>query len=294
MASFFQILLHSLHNIGILALCSLGIALTYKTANVTNFAQSIVSTTGAFTAAYLVMVLGFNGWLSFLSGVTIGFLLGLFIDAVIVRRASSGEGTGRVMITLGLIVLFNATIPLIFGMIPYEFIRFFRGVHTFTLFGDEFIITRNGLFIFCTSMSIVAILFTALNFTKWGLGVRATASNMSVASMMGINIHKITAISWAISSACGSLAAIFHSSQTTNVGIDMLATVQANSLLAFVLGGYTSFYGPVIGAILIPIVTIPLATISGLWASALLYGLVLLIILVKPMGLFGKKTIQKV
>lgn len=293
MANFFQIFLNNLHLVSVLALTTLGLALTYKTANTTNFAQSILSTAGAFTAAYIVTKFPVNGWVATIGGVLACFLVGVFIDAVIIRRASAGASS-RVMITLGLIILFSASIPLIFGMIPYEFVRFFSGNFSFGLLGVNFTITKNAVFIFCASVVVIAVVFMALYLTKWGLGVRATASNMSVASMMGINTNRITAVSWGVSSACGALAAIFYSSQTTNVSVDMLATVQSSSLLAFVLGGYTSFYWPVVGAVIIPIATILLSMISGLWANALLYILVLLTILVRPMGLFGKETIKKV
>jgi len=291
--SIIQILLNNLYLVGVLALTTLGIALTFKTASVTNFAQSITATMGAYTAAYLYMRMGLPVGVAAVGGIASCFLLGLIIDAVIVRKMSSG-GTGRVMITLGLIILISAFIPIIFGMVPYEFPRFLKDNINFTMFGTVFTITKNGLFTFGLAAVVIAIIFLALNMTKWGLGVRATAANATVSSMLGINTHFITAMSWAISSACGALAAILYAAQTTNVSSDMLGSIQSTSLLAFVMGGYTSFYGPVIGAVLIPVATALLAMISGLWANVFLYVLVLLTILIKPMGIFGKKTVEKV
>ncbi len=293
MAVFFQILLNNFYYIGVLALSTLGLALTYKTANLTNFAQSIAATTSAFAAAFTIMKVVPNLWIGTIAGVIVGFMIGFIIDAVIIRRAKVDD-SGRVMITLGLIILFNAFIPLIFGMIPYEFGRYFSGNISFNLLGTEFIVTKNGLFIFAVSFGVVGLIFAMLNLTKWGLGVRGTASNRQVASMMGINTNTITAISWAVSAACGALSAIFYASQTTNVSIDMLASLQSQALLAFVLGGYSSFYGPVLGAILIPMASIIFSLMSGLWSNALMYVAILLVILVKPKGLFAKATIQKV
>ena len=294
MQSVIQILLNNLYLIGVLALTTMGIALTFKTANTANFAQSITSTAGAFVAAWLFMKTGFGPWWSIIGGVAVCFLLGWIIDALIVRPATKTNESGRVMITLGLIIIISAFLPLIFGMIPYEYTRLFPGNLDFEMFGAQYTITKNGLFTFCLSVVVIGALFAALNLTKWGLGVRATASNKTVASMMGVNTNSMTAISWAVSSACGALGAVLYASQTTNVIIDMLATIQTSSLLAFVLGGFTSFYGPVIGAILIPIVTSLLALISGLWANVFLYAFVLLVILWRPAGLFGKDAIKKV
>lgn len=293
MGSFLQILLNNLHLIGIIALSTLGLTLTYKTANTTNFAQSITSTMGAFVAAYIYMKIFDNAWGATICGIAVCFLIGFVLDTVFVRRVS-GKGAGRVMITLGLIILFNAFIPMIFGMIPYEFSRFFNGTLSFTFAGYDLTVTKNGLFIFCASFLVVGILFSALSFTKWGLGVRATAANMQVASLMGINTNRITAMSWAISGACGGLAAIFYASQTTKVGVDMLVTVQSNSLMALVLGGYSTFYGPLLGAIIISVANIVFAMYSGLWSNSMLYIAILLVILVRPEGLFSKTIAKKV
>lgn len=290
---FIQVLLNNLHTIGILSLTTLGLTLTVKTANVTNFSQSIVSTFGAFGAAWVLMHYMRNVWLATLLGVIACFIVGLILDAVIIRKCSP-SGSGRVMITLGLIVLFYAFLPLIFGMVPYEFVRYFQGNIDFTMFGQSFSVTKNGLFIFCASGVVVGIIFLALYLTKWGLGVRATASNKMVAAIMGINTNRMTAISWAVSSACGGLAAIFFASQTTNVSVSMLGTVQANSLLALVLGGLVTFYGPVLGAVLIPIIVVFVSMISSLWATPLMYIASLIIVLLVPNGLFGKQVAKKV
>lgn len=287
-----QLILSNFHLIGILALSTLGLTLTYKTANVANFAQAITSTIGAYMAAMLVRDFGLSPWVSMLAGVALCFVIGLLLDGVVVRHI--GSMGGRIMVTIALIVLLTAGIPLVFGTIPYNFPRFFRQQISFAMFGMSFNVTANALFILGASMSVIGVVFAALRLTKWGLGVRGTASNMLVASMMGVNTNMMTALSWAISSACGGLAAVFLASQTHMVEISMLGTIQAYSLLAFVFGGFTSFYGPVVGAVLIPILLSLSAFISGIWANALLYTVVMLVILVKPSGLFGKSVEMKV
>ncbi len=285
-----QLILSNFHLIGILALSTMG--LTHKTANVANFAQAITSTVGAYMAAMLVRDFGLNPWYSMLLGVLLCFVIGMLLDSVIIRHI--GGSGGRIMVTIALIVLFTAGLPLVFGTIPYNFPRFFRQQFGFGMFGMNFNVTANAVFILASSLFIIGCIFAALRFTKWGLGVRGTASNMVVASMMGVNTNFMTALSWAISSACGGLAAIFLASQTRLVEISMLGTVQAYSLLAFVFGGFSSFYGPVIGAVLTPILLAMFAYASGIWANALLYTAVMLVILIKPSGLFGRSIEVKV
>lgn len=287
-----QLVLSNFPLIGVLALTTMGLTLTFKTANVANFAQAITSTIGAYMAGILYRDFGVSPAMALLAGTTLCFTFGLLVDAVIIRHI--GGGSGRIMVTIGLIVLITAGIPLVFGTIPYNFPRFFTGHLDFNLFGLDLSVTRNGLFILLTSVVVIGILFAALHLTKWGLGVRGTASSMVVAAMMGVNTNLMTAMSWAISSACGGLGAILLASQTQAININMLAAVQAYSLLAFVLGGFSSFYGPVIGAVIIPIALALIAYISGIWATALLYIAVMLVILLKPSGLFGKFAEKKV
>ncbi|MDD6160413.1 MAG: branched-chain amino acid ABC transporter permease [Oscillospiraceae bacterium] len=287
----FQLILNNLYLIGVLALSTMGIALTFKTANATNFAQATTSTVGAYMAGWLVRDLSANPWVGLVVGVLLCFTIGILIDAVVVRHVGV---SGRAMVTIALIVIFTAAIPLVFGTIPYNYPRFFKNQIEFRLFGMDFNVTQNAVFIVLLSAAVIAIIFLALHLTKWGLGVRGTASNMYVASMMGVNTNLMTALSWGISSGCGALAAILQASQTQTISITMLGTVQANSLLAFVMGGFTTFHGPVVGAVIIPVLHSLMAKISGLWASALLYIIVMLVILIKPAGLFGKAVQKKV
>lgn len=287
-----QLILNNLYLIGVLALITTGIALCYKTANVANFAQAITSTVGAYVAGWLVRDAGCNAWIALAAGVVVCFILGVVMDAVLIRHIAGGNG--RIMVTIGLIVLITAGIPLVFGTIPYNFPRFFKGQVDFTVFGMQFNITKNALFVAGVAVVVIGVIFAALNLTKWGLGVRGTASNMYVAAMMGVNTNKMTALSWGISSALGALAAILLASQTQVINITMCSSVQANSLLAFVLGGFTSFYGPALGAVIIPILLSLLALVSGIWSGALTYLVAMLVILIKPAGLFGKEFQKKV
>ena len=288
----FQLILNNLYLIGVLALSTMGITLTYKTTNVANFSQAITSTIGAYMAGLMVRDFGCNPWLAMVAGVLLCFVIGVLVDAVVVRNI--GGGSGRTMVTIALIVIFTAGIPLVYGTIPYNFPRFFKEQIEFTLFGMQFNVTQNALFVLLLSIAVIGLIFAALNLTKWGLGVRGTSSNLYVAAMMGVNTNMMTALSWGISSACGALAAILLASQTQVINLTMLGSVQANSLLAFVLGGFSSFYGPVVGAAIIPVVQSLMAFISGIWASALLYIVVMLVILIRPAGLFGKSVQKKV
>ena len=293
MASVIQLLLNNLDQVSILALFTLGITLTFKTAGVANFAQANVATFGAFFASYLLTRMGVNPWLALVAGIAVCFILGWAADFFIVSRMKSGP-MGRIMVTLGLILVVDAFIPIIFGMIPYTYPRYFAGLFHFSIFGTAFTIPQNILFIVVVAVVVLTVTFLALYKTKWGLKMRATASNPIISSMMGVNTKRLTAMSWGVSSAVAALSAILLGSQQSNVSAAMMGSIGTMALLALVVGGITSFYGPIIGAILIPIILTLVAMLSSLWATVMMYSIVLLIILVRPHGLFGKKTMEKI
>lgn len=289
-----QTILSNAHIAGILVLATTGIMLVFRTSFTTNFAQGMMAMVGVFVAVSLIAKMGLNRWLAVGAGIAISFLLGLFIDTMIIRKAKKVNVIGKQMITMGLVIILSALIPIIFGSIPYEFGRFLEGNIDFALFGMNLYITKNGLLILGVAAAIVSVIFIGLYCTKWGLGVRATASNELVASMMGVNTRIITAMSWSIAGGCGAVAAILYASQTGNVDSTMMTSVQVNGFLASVLGGFSSFFGPILGAMIIPISLALFTIIDSLWSAVILYSLVLLVVLIKPRGLLGKKTSKKV
>jgi branched-chain amino acid transport system permease protein len=289
-----QTILSNIHLAGILVLATTGIMLVFRTSFTTNFAQGMMAMVGVFTTVTLITKLSMNRWLAVLAGVLISFVLGLFIDTVIIRKAKNVSVVGKQMITMGLVIIISALIPIVYGTIPFEFARFIEGNINFNLLGMELFITKNGLLILGVAFAIVTAIFIGLYSTKWGLGVRATASNEMVAGMMGINTRVITAMSWSIAGGCGSVAAILMASQSGTVEVSMMTSVQVNGFLASVLGGFSSFYGPIVGAFLLPIGKAVIAIFNSLWSSVILYSIILLVVLIKPVGLFGKKIQKKV
>ena len=118
--------------------------------------------------------------------------------------------------------------------------------------------------------------------------------------MMGINTKVITAISWGIAGAFGAVAAIIYIGNVSLSNGYIMTSTQINAFLAGILGGFATFYGPVLGAVIIYALNIVIGcvcvTMPDLtkWKSALVYLIVMLLVLWKPQGLFGKKMVKKV
>ncbi|MBN2605218.1 MAG: branched-chain amino acid ABC transporter permease [Bacilli bacterium] len=299
-----------------LALVTLAIVLIFRTSFTTNFAQGMIAT----SAAYMVTVF-YNRYLviqypdfspfilmmvAFISGIVVGFAIGVFIDTILIRKSRYSNVLTKQMITMGSVLFLMGLLPTIFfkadlnmPSIP----RFFTKNITIPV-GDKFIIMQeNHLFSILIATVVISIVFVALKYTKWGLGVRSTASNEKVAGMMGVNTKMITALSWGIAGALGSLGGILYAT-TQTVTVALMTEMQVNGFLAAILGGFSTFFGPIVGAVMIPVMSLisymisPMIKIGdsdlGVYYKVFVYIIILIIILIKPIGIFGKKIAKKV
>jgi branched-chain amino acid transport system permease protein len=120
--------------------------------------------------------------------------------------------------------------------------------------------------------------------------------------MMGINTHVVTAVSWGLAGALGALAAYMKGSEIMLINGYYMTDYQVSAFLAGILGGFGTFHGPVICAFLIPLtenLVFAFFDMAGLneftnWSKVIVYGIALIIIFIKPQGIFGKKIARKV
>jgi branched-chain amino acid transport system permease protein len=137
-------------------------------------------------------------------------------------------------------------------------------------------------------------LFYVLQKSKWGLAIRVTAENIQTAKLMGVPTKYVSIAVWTLGTALGALAAMMVAPLTT-VSVTMMADIHLKSFISAVLGGFATFYGPVVGAFIIGILNNLIGFyISSKWATAILYVFILVVLIFKPTGIFGKKHIKKV
>lgn len=291
MSTFFQILFSSLETGSVYALAALGIIIIFRTSKTTNFAQGSIGMFNAFSATFALINLGLPAWLGALVGMITAFLTGILVDLVIIRRAKKTSAVSKQIITFGVLMLFVGVAPMIFGSAPLNYPRFIE-TGSVVIFGAT--ISYNAILNIVVGLSIMGGLFYFLQKTKWGLAVRVTASNEQTARLMGVPTSMVTMGAWAIAAALGTLAALMLAPAIT-VNVSMMDNVQTNALIACVLGGFQTFYGPVIGAYLIGITkNVLIYYVSSTWGEPLLFTLILLFIVIRPNGIIGKKIIKKV
>lgn len=291
----FQSLLNSFQYAAVLSLSAFAIILIFKTSMTTNFAQGTISVFGAFLTAYLYTNMHIKMIPALFVGVVVSFLFGYLVDTQIFRRSRRLTGVGKQMITMGIVLFTVGLIPVIFGTIDLNIVSIIAGVTSFPLFGSTFTITNQALLTTILAILIIGGLFVMLKFTKWGLGVRATASSETIAGLMGVNTHSITAMSWSIAGGIGAVAAILYAPVIGGtVSSSFMNGIQVNGFMASVLGGFGTFYGPIVGSWLIAISNNMLGIPYPGVKDIILYVLILVVVLIRPIGLFGKKAIKKV
>ncbi len=291
MGIFIQVILRSLETGSIYALAALGIIIVYRTSNVTNFSQGVIGMFNAFVVTYLFNSLGVPLWLGVIGGVISAVIMGFLIDVVIIRHTKKVSPVAKQIITLGLMMIILGVTPLFFGVDPLRLPRLINSVDLKFLGAS---ISYNGLFNIVFGLAVMASLFYVLQKTKWGLAVRTTASNEFTAKLMGVPTKNVTMGAWAAAAVLGVLSGVMVAPMTS-VTLNLMDEVQINALIACVLGGFQTFYGPVLGAYVIGISRNLLMYYgSSVWGGQILYIIILIFLVFRPQGLIGKKIVKKV
>ncbi len=291
MSTFLQILFSSLESGSVYALAALGIIIIFRTSRMTNFAQGSIGMFNAFIATFFLIKTNCSPYFAVLVGMISAFLSGILVDVLIMRHCKKISPISKQMITFGLIMLFLGIAPMVFGSSPLSFPRFIKS-GAVEIGGAS--VTYNAILNISVGVALMLGLFYFLQKTKWGLAVRVTASNEQTAQLMGVPTKNVTMGAWAVAAALGALSALMLA-PAISVNVSMMDNVQIFALLACVLGGFQTFYGPVIGAYVLGLSKNLLSYyVSSTWGGALLYVLFLIFIIFKPNGLIGKKRIKKV
>lgn len=291
MSTFLQLLFSSLETGSVYALAALGIIIIFRTSRMTNFAQGSIGMINAFVATYFMMATNAPVWVAAIVGMISAFALGVLVDIIIMRQAKNVTPLAKQIITFGLIMLFTGIAPMIFGTSPLTYPRFINS-GTFQIANAS--ITYNALFNIIMGLTIMLVLFYFLQNTRWGLAVRVTASSEQTARLMGVPTKTVTMGAWAVAAALGTLSALMLAPAIT-VNVSMMDNVQISALIACILGGFQTFYGPVLGAYIIGFSKNMLNYyVSSTWGEAILYTLILIFIVFRPNGIIGKKVIKKV
>ena len=279
----------------IYALIALGFVLIYKATETVNFAQGDLMMVGGFVGLTAMTVAGLPFWLAFLLTIVAMALLGMGTERLVLRPLLGQPAFTVVMMTIGLGYLARGVVT----MIPYW------GTETHTLpvpWKDEVIwiggekglvVSVEHLAIIVATVLLVALLYAFFRYTRLGIAMQATSQNQLAAFYMGIPVRRVNMLIWGLSSAICGVAGLLLAPITfvhANMGF-----VGLKAFPAAVVGGFGSIPGALVGGLIIGIVE----SLAGFYLpegfkDIAAYVVVLVMLVVKPNGLFGENTTKKV
>lgn len=277
------------------ALMSLGLTLTYMTTEVPNFAHGSLVTLGAYVAYSLYRFVGLNTYGSVPFAFLLSGLVALAMYRIVIRPlAARGSATITLMIaTLAIDTVFIGIFGIYTDLLSQIFV--FSDSRYFILLGLDFSLfgQRGVLYVAPISLAIITLtIYLVLTRTKFGLAMRASVENPSLALIDGVNVQRVYHVSWLIGGGLAGLAGAMITLWVPagpSVGTDLIIAIFAASIL----GGMKSIYGAVIGGVLVGggeiLLTIYAASLLGGWVVDYQIGIPLLImastLLLAPKGI---------
>ena len=283
-------------NLGsIYAIIALGYTMVYGIAKMLNFAHGDVIMVGAFVILTAITKAGLSPLLSILLGVIVCTVLGVVIEMVAYRPLRKASSNLAVLITaIGVSYLLQNLALLIFGADAKSFVTVIN-VPNVTLFDGQ--LTIKGI----TIVTVVSclIIMTGLTWfvkkTKPGRAMQAVSEDRDAAQLMGVNINATISLTFAIGSGLAAIAGLLLCSAYPTLTPYTGAMPGIKAFVAAVFGGIGSIPGAMVGGILLGIIEIfGKAYISSQVADAIVFGVLIIVLLVKPTGLFGKNIQEKV
>ncbi len=285
-----QLIVNGLAVGSLYALTALGIVLIYKTTDVINFAQGEAAMFCTFIAFTLLTTVRLPFVLAFILTLLFGFLLGAFVERVVLRRVSATSTLNAIIVTVGLDLVLLGAAGWIWG---YE-IRTFPtpvGDDPFRL-GSVVLSQQNALILVMTLLFMV-ILFSFFRYSLTGIAMRAVAQNRLAARLMGISVNYVNALGWGLGTTLGAVTGILIA-PLNYLDPTMMGDVVLKAFAAAVLGGFTSLPGAVVGGLLLGIIDSIVGFQVPELRTTIAFLLIVLVLIVRPGGLLGQHEIKKV
>ncbi|EKN70376.1 high-affinity branched-chain amino acid transport system permease [Neobacillus bataviensis LMG 21833] len=277
----------------IYALIALGYTMVYGIIKLINFAHGDVFMVGAFIGFYAI-----TGWgLGFLPALIISMAFcagfGVLIERIAYKRLRNATRIAALITAIGMSLLIEYLMIYIRGAQPEAYPADVLPNKAINLFGAQ--INSQSLFILLTSIILMIILQFIVHRTKMGKAMRAVSLDMDAARLMGINVDKTISFTFAIGSALAGAAGVVFGVYYTKIEPLMGVIPGLKAFVAAVLGGIGSIPGAMVGGIILGSVeSIVSAAGFSLWRDAAAFIILILILIFRPSGIFGKNTKEKV
>ena len=291
--SFLQFLISGISLGSIYALIALGYTIVYGIAKMLNFAHGDVIMIGAYVAYVSISTLNLSPFFAVLIAVVTCTLLGILIERVAYKPLRNSSPLTVLITAIGVSYLLQNIALLIFGSKAVNFtsvvsLPAFEIVPGLTVTGETAVTIA-------VSVVIMAALMIFINHTKAGQAMLAVSEDRGAAQLMGVNVNGTISLTFAIGSALAAIAAVLLCSSYPVLSPYTGAMPGIKAFVAAVFGGIGSIPGAMIGGILLGVIeNLSKAYISSQMSDAIVFLILIIVLLVKPTGILGKKINEKV
>jgi branched-chain amino acid transport system permease protein len=279
----------------IYALFAIGFTLVFGVLDRLNLAHSAVFAAGAFLGIELVTDLGLSIWLAIPAVLLFGAVLGLVIERVAFRplKGRNDAHFAGLISSIAIGGMFLALLQARYGPDTRRFPADAFPSTDFELGGVR--ITLLQLVILGVSLGLMLGLAYLVNRTALGRGMRAVAENPHAARVLGVNVDRVTATTFAISSALGAVAGVLLAFYVNSAQLGMGFNIELKGLAVIIVGGMGSLKGAMIGGLALGLAEVfAVQYVGSSWRDVVAFGLLFAILLLRPQGLFGARQVREV
>ncbi len=293
MMSFISYLVNGISLGSIYALIALGYTMVYGIAKMLNFAHGDIIMVGGFTVFTAMSTEWCPVWLSVVIGILVCTVLGVVVEKVAYKPLRNASPLAVLITAIGVSYLLQNVALIIFGSASQSFTSVVKNVAPVTIGGVT--ISMETIISIVVSVIIMICLTFFINKTKAGKAMLAVSEDKGAAQLMGINVNSTISLTFAIGSALAGVASVLLCSSYPQISPYTGSMPGIKAFVAAVFGGIGSIPGAMIGGILLGVIeNLSKAYISSQLSDAIVFLVLIVVLIVKPTGIMGKKINEKV
>lgn len=276
----------------IYALIALGYTMVYGIVKLINFAHGDIIMVGSYTAMVLMTMAGMPFILALLASMALCAIFGAVIERVAYKPLRNSPRISALITAIGVSLLLQNASQLIFSPNPQPFPVTFKVP---PLVIGEMKLSFITLLTIVVAVGLMLALQAFVRNTKMGKAMRAVSEDTSAAQLMGINVSTTISVTFAIGSALAAIGAVLYSTAYPSIMPTMGSMPGLKAFIAAVLGGIGVLPGAMLGGFVMGVAeSLTKGYISSQWADAVVFGILIVVLLVKPSGILGKRANEKV
>jgi branched-chain amino acid transport system permease protein len=289
MHEFWQQIFSGLSAGAIYASVALALVMIYRATDLVNFAQGEMAMFSTYIAWTLVNA-GVPFWLAFVLTLAVSFVGGMAIERLVIRPVENAPVLAAVVVTIGLLLIFNSVAGWIYTYTVQDFPSPFPDRPVFGA-----LLTTRDVGVIAVTLVMLVLLFVFFRFTPIGLAMRAAAQNPVSARLCGVPVGRMLAIGWGLAAAIGATAGIMVA-PVLFLDPNMMGGVLIYAFAGALLGGITSPLGAVVGGLLVGVTENLVGTylIASQLKLTVAFALIILVLVLRPNGLFGTAVVRRV